>query len=188
MAHSYAYMQKNGSIEGGRLKGLDLQVLQKRVQDQAAWALAKVRVDWKSPIPLGPDLGYTSADEISGYSVAYLTRRSSDTATQYLIRLGNSWRGECLFIETVQAKEKIQGRASEAGSCADAPGASGQDDSRAMEEGHASSEAAGVSRTKRLTLSALVMEVQKLTSALVKASSQALMVCIPGCFGESVCE
>ena len=78
----------------------------------------------------------------------------------------------------MQAKEKIQGRASEAGSSADAPVAR-QDDTRAMEEGHAGSEAAGASQAKRLSLSALVMEVQKLTSALVRASSQAVAVCIP---------
>ena len=40
---SCVYMQKEGSAQGGRLKGLHLQDLQKRVQDQAAWALAKVQ-------------------------------------------------------------------------------------------------------------------------------------------------
>ena len=78
-------------------------------------------------------------------------------------------------METVQAKEKMQGRASEAGSSGEAPGAC-QDDGRALEEGHASNRAAGASQTKRLSLSALVMKAQKLTSALVKASSQAVVV------------
>ncbi len=36
-------MQKDGSADGGRLKGLHFQDLQKKVQDQAAWALAKVQ-------------------------------------------------------------------------------------------------------------------------------------------------
>ena len=49
-------MQGHGTSDGGRLKGLHLQDLQKRVQDQAAWALAKVPIHWKPPIPLGRDV------------------------------------------------------------------------------------------------------------------------------------
>ena len=99
-------------------------------------------------------------------------------ATPCFVRSGHTRRVGAQVVRVVQAKEKIQGRASEAGSCADAPVAR-QEDGRATEEGHAGSETAVGSPAKRLSLSALVTEVQKLTSALVKASSQAVAVCIP---------
>ena len=74
----------------------------------------------------------------------------------------------------MQAREKMKGRAPEACSSSDARGAC-DDASMTMEEGHtdkrdAGDEAAVLHRTKGLSLSALVSEVQKLTSLMVKVS------------------
>ena len=40
---AWVFTQRDGSSEGGRLKGLSLQDLQRRIQEQAEWALANVQ-------------------------------------------------------------------------------------------------------------------------------------------------
>lgn len=77
----------------------------------------------------------------------------------------------------MQAKEKMTGQFPDMGSSSSAPAADWVD-SRAAEEGnvgkgHASEDANTTNQTQRLSLSALVTEARRLTSALAKVSLRA---------------